>query len=324
MRLYPIVFALIAALLTPVVYTLKQFGFREIFFTAGVVSERADVVLFGNSVNRHASVCDRNQKSIGALLAEGSGRPVLELAKGGQVFSDFADMAPFVAAYSDASTIIVPLAMQELALKPVTPNSRIARAMVYALAAFSMPKTFFHLDGFNELEEEFIFRGRPYGNWKTINDIFMAKEKMLMGCPEITGHDHDFVHFMHWLNYGRLPVLPEQTRIKEIVETFQARGKRVVMVILPVNVDFVQRLDNGAIYAHLRDQIATVSDFLAREGIEYVDLSHAVREEVFVDRWCACGHMSDAGRLQVAATLAEIVQRPPARSEPVVVENTAR
>jgi hypothetical protein len=81
-------------------------------------------------------------------------------------------------------------------------------------------------------------------------------------------------------------------------------GRPPLVVLMPVDLEDVSALDAG-LAAALRARTAAAADGLRRRGVDLLDLSDALPAEAFTDRWCACGHLAEAGRRIVAARTAQ-------------------
>jgi hypothetical protein len=51
--------------------------------------------------------------------------------------------------------------------------------------------------------------------------------------------------------------------------------------------------------------LAAIAQRIRADGIELLDLMRSPSVDHFVDRWCACGHLSESGRNWVSERLAE-------------------
>ena len=53
----------------------------------------------------------------------------------------------------------------------------------------------------------------------------------------------------------------------------------------------------------LQGDIAGLVQTLAADGVTAMDLSASLPNSDFADRWCACGHLLDTGRVAVAQSV---------------------
>jgi hypothetical protein len=67
----------------------------------------------------------------------------------------------------------------------------------------------------------------------------------------------------------------------------------------------------------LRERLGHVLRFFAAERLSFVDLSLELSNAHFADRWCACGHLLDSGRLHVVD---KIMSALPRSARPVRVD----
>ncbi len=92
------------------------------------------------------------------------------------------------------------------------------------------------------------------------------------------------------------------------VEIAKAAGIEVLVYLMPTNYADATRFVGPIYTARSEANLNVIRRELQRLEVPFLDLSHALPRERFVDRFVTCEHLDDLGRRHVAEALAESVQ----------------
>ncbi len=267
-------------------------------------------IVIGNSVVDHVSRCDVDQRSIPQLLAERSGVPTIDASYGGQPFAVALNVAalslrrsgvtgvtmlisPFAFTSSpelDARTQLFFRATAGSLLVNDWQNGPLARRQLAATTTASLTA--------------FSYGGVRYPDYAGVQARFMTRERDAMPCPENLGHDQRFIEAYYWNAYLRTPIdMRYITDLAALNARARASGQRLRLVLLPIDYHDVTQL-NPVLAAAIKARYALLYRALRAAGLAPIDLSREGDARFFADRWCACGHLSLAGRLAVATAVA--------------------
>jgi hypothetical protein len=264
------------------------------------------VAVAGNSVLSQISSCDRDQRTLPAMLQADLARPLQNLGFPGQQFEEslnYATIALRRPAVAGAVLYLSPFALttaslpdlqtavfQRLAASPAYQSNSLRRR----LAQHSL------LGPVDPDESGFTYAGAAYPNYDGVKQIYFSSEKSRESCPESLGHDRRFIEAYYWDSYLRRQLLPGHIDdLAQFARIAAAQHKQLLVVLLPVDVDDVRSL-NPALAAELQSRLAAAAAALRAANVPLLDLSQSLPAQDFTDRWCACGHLAQAGRLQVA------------------------
>jgi hypothetical protein len=261
----------------------------------------------GNSVIDRWSSCDKDSRTIAQMVQEISARPTLNASFDGQTLSEMVNLSALALKLPHVTAVVVPVSLftllDEVPIDPRTitffrlvngsvATNDIVESWRQALSGSRRPAT----------TDSFIYEGTHYPAYGE-RSKFLNEEKRASGCPETLGDNLRFIAALYWAQYARLEVsqqnLAEIFRLRQLAHDSR---KKLVVTILPIDFGDMARLSAATAQqvVHKRNQIVTL---LAAAGVQLLDLSEAVRKEDFADRWCACGHLQQSGRLTVASRI---------------------
>lgn len=271
-----------------------------------VVRANGKVLLFGNSVNRTISRCDTDTRTLPDMLNAPTGPAIVNLSRGGMPLSQMLRMAELAAlAGVKPKVVVIPVAfgdLLQLADAPVGMQGFARDNLPHWLqpaasepTAFSVPQD---------------YKGRHYGSYGTFSKTHFEREKKASHCPETIGQDHDFIEFMFWRSYLQ-PVDPT-AGLQPAVEralALQQRGVQVLFWFPPVNYEDLASLHGAENAAAVKARLATLAAALSARSLKVLDTSEGVPATGFTDRWCACGHLNQAGRQALATQMRNSLAR---------------
>jgi hypothetical protein len=125
-----------------------------------------------------------------------------------------------------------------------------------------------------------------------------------MPCPENDGHNLAWVEGVTYHEEVAPPFDPDDIRIfAALADEVRASGKHALLVLLPIDVDLLAQF-NPEWPRIVEERTAAVRQALVALDLPVLDLSDTLPKDDFVDRWCGCVHLSQRGRLSVAAAVA--------------------
>lgn len=268
------------------------------------------LVIVGNSVIDHRSKCDADQRTIAEMLGGFSRRPVVDMSFGGQNFATSLGLAGSALRHPRVSGVVLPVSLGAFSAG----SSLDARSEGFFRLAAGDYSSFDLLERIRRLEpitaapppeaQSFVYRGRKFPDYNGIKASFFNKQVLAAGCPETMGTDPAFVEALYWNQNLRLPI--DQHRVADIVrlaDEAARRGKSFTVVLMPYDAG-----DMAALNAQLLDRVRVrqqrIRQGLTAAGVVLVDLAEEIPAADFADRWCACGHLQEAGRTTVAQAVA--------------------
>jgi hypothetical protein len=84
------------------------------------------------------------------------------------------------------------------------------------------------------------------------------------------------------------------------------RDKTVHIIIMPVDMKFVTQITPESRIT-LENNINIMREFFKENNIPFEDLSFSLENSAFADRWCACGHLLDEGRVAVSVAIRQAI-----------------
>lgn len=257
------------------------------------------VILLGNSVSRTASRCDDDRRSIGDLVAAAN-VPVTELALGGLTLDRMRDYLRVASAVRDVEVAFLPVQLSHGFFRTLSPQRqpRVWRTLANEWKTAAPPES-----------DPPSYEGVSYGSYADIAANNFPVERNTTACPEPFGVNRSFVKYMYWRNYRPRP--EPMKGFDEFVHfsaEMKARGLRVVPVLMPLNADLMTELNGAEFVATARAEARRMSEALAAQNIEHVDLTTVVAGVDFADPWCACGHLTHNGRAEVARKLVDFLK----------------
>jgi hypothetical protein len=271
----------------------------------------ARVFVTGNSVVDHASSCDGDKRTIPEMLAGVSGRAVVDLSEGGQRMDESVGLAAQLlnSRSTDAVVFLVSLFAfhdrNSLDLRTEL-FFRLVGGPLHATSLFERLATGTFDGGAIQRElGPYRYKEKDYPDYNHVKTDYFSREQQLMGCPEGLGVDRVFIEANYWNDYLRADVIAANVDdVATLVRIADEHRKRLVVVLLPIDLDDVRTL-SPELAARIRDSAVSVADALRARGVPLLDQSEALPASRFADRWCACGHLLQEGRLDVATRVAE-------------------
>jgi hypothetical protein len=276
---------------------------------------KAELVVVGNSIIDHVSRCDVDRRSIAEEVSVATGRTVSDISYGGQSIEESANVAAVALRNPDVGAIVVgiaPGALQAWGELPV--QDQLFYRLVNRPLVAAPPWSKLGAGVISEYQKPFAYKGVQYPDYAGIKKIFYEAESKAMGCPETDGRDRTFVEANYFHNYLTYPVRDDNVVLLGSLSRYASRrDKDVVVIILPVDYQALGGFDR-AWPDELRQGTRGAVSALRTAGVAVVDLSEAASNDMFADRWCACGHLLETGRAVVADAVADAVRRLPVAS----------
>lgn len=307
--------ALVAILALPIFYFWGVYddSFRKLVQDAQ--HNEAKIVLFGNSINIETSSCDSDKSNLPTMLQTASGIEVNDISKGGMSSSEFYSLAKLLPPAASQRIVVMPIgeyASETFSVSDSFKRNQIAvRELFVSLITNTKSYLLPTLTGAFRQPESYEYQGVNYGSYADFKLSHMAVEKAQMRCPEPNGFDPHFVEFMHWKAYG-LPVAIDTQGLSSLdsLHTYlEQRGTKLITFLVPANIELMRTLENDTIAKVFEDNVTKIKDALDTTKVPYLDLSQALPNKAFSDRYCACGHLNDEGRARVAEEISNWIER---------------
>jgi hypothetical protein len=139
----------------------------------------------------------------------------------------------------------------------------------------------------------------------------MQAEKNAEACPEQPASDRAFMRYMYTRKVASLPravALPAAL----VALAREAAAARIELLLFapPFAGDLLRAEAMDAQLAHAEAYAASLARAAEALPLRFVDLHALVPATGFTDAWCACGHLRQDGRQQVARALAKALATP--------------
>ena len=262
------------------------------------------VVIGGNSVLKHISACDSDQRHIADFMSADLGVGVTDLSYGGQTLIEQVAYLGAALRNPHVRVVIAAAALSDFMPGPL-PSLR--RRLLFGLTspvaglvspagAGSVTEAIMGRD----LPVNFDYAGEHFPSYEYIKQKYFLVEQTNERCPEADGTNMRFVAAIY---YGVL-VAPELdpgavTLVAALSRAATAHGKEFMVVIQPLDSQLVARLDPGWIDPIERKRQKLIQSLQAA-GVHALDLTEKIPNGMFADRWCACGHLQQEGRSETA------------------------
>ncbi|WFU38845.1 hypothetical protein QA640_31220 [Bradyrhizobium sp. CB82] len=277
---------------------------------AAIKTTSASIVIVGPSTIDYVSKCDIDHRTIPSMLSEFSGLQVLDLSFGGQPLSDSINLAAVSSRSSSITDVFLPLAYPQID-DWTTPTYRellIYKAVVptFRVFAASGPEDLWNglIGEPRRLEQSFRFEGKSYPDYRVLAAGEFLREKRLATCPELETHDPAFTRgYFWWTHVAKTVNGALYDLVADLRAELLARGKRLHVVLLPINLGLIGRFEESWVVV-LKDKQRHLVAEMYRRGIEIIDLSNGFASDEFSTQWCACIHLNDKGRLHLAREMA--------------------
>jgi hypothetical protein len=271
---------------------------------------KAPMSIVGASTIDYVSTCDTDKRNIADMLRALTGRQLIDLSVGGQLMSDSISLSAVAGRNPAVRDVILPLAYPYID-DWTTPYFRKLPAYKLLAPEFSLLGTsnlsrlWGGLSGQpRKIEGAYRFEGKDYPDYRQLSTTTFATRKKLETCPEAPSSDPTFTRSYYWWTY----VATEDhsslfTLIPELHRYLRARGKHLIFVLLPINLEYIAKLDPSW-PGIIRKTESELVDSLKEQGVDVVDLSDEIPSDEFTDRWVGPVHFYQKGRLRVAQEIA--------------------
>jgi hypothetical protein len=267
-------------------------------------------IVVGNSVIDHVSRCDADRRTIPKMLGDLTGSHIVDLSYGGQQLSESFGYALqalrtsgkgpvvfFVSTFAFHDEYTLDLWTQ-LYFR-ISGGQLHATSLLERLAAGTLvrPAT-------PAVVAEYSYKGKTYPSYDLIKDTYFTDERRRMACPETLGYDHAFIEANYWNNYVRSNW--DMVRIEDfetLAKTAFVGQRSLLVVILPVNGRDIAAL-SPALAEQVNQRATDIVRALRDRSVPILDLTDTQKPDRFADRWCACGHLVQSGRIDVATRVA--------------------
>lgn len=302
MRFYLLKILLITPILFLLVIFTYSFEFSDYEALAKGMNGSGKTWFFGNSVLKHSSKCDSDHRSIPQMFADSTQESVVDMSRGGMRIGRMLDIAEILLAFGiKPKTMYFQISLDGDFIKQGNEQSGIVS---FFNSNFSPIKKMLNLAPVAESPniKRVEYKGRYYGDYQEFSKNNFVLEKQKMSCPEIIGHDKDFIAFMYWRNFldKSLNSLGRED-FRNRIDKLQKKGVRVIFWLTPVNFGDINELHGSIgfneVMAYKNKIRNLMGDFNA------LDVSMNVPPNFFADRWCACGHLNSEGRWYVVTNL---------------------
>lgn len=279
---------------------------------AAMTVRHADVAVVGNSVVTHVSKCDADRRDIPEMLEHALASEVVDLSYGGEPLAESINYAAIALQQARITTVVLYLGQGSLANPD--PNDWQTTAFFGLVAGplrvndlrARLSRGTGIAPGAATARLPFRYKGIDYPSYDRIQMTWFADEKARQGCPETLGHDRRFIEANFWTNLVRPePFWPLLQDIGDLQRQAGARGKRLVVILLPNDRAGLRTLHAG-LAAEVDARRAEIIRRAAASGVEVHEIGPFSPDQ-FADRWCACGHLSQSGRLAIAAATRDVL-----------------
>ncbi len=319
-RLQVFVALLAVVFVAALVFALPSISTKDMAVLARI--ERAPphaIIATGNSVVTNVSRCDRDTRTIPGFLQDFARDDVVNASYPGQTFSSSLDYAHLAAVIGRPATLVFFVSLFEF-------NERFDRSLQeqvfdrvaggpFATNAFGARFRAGVLVAANTTwQQGFTFEGRREPNQGTMAQTYMEPQHAAMPCPETLGTDHATTRALYWARYLSDPINPATIAdLGALSHRLARRRVEFLVVLLPVDYDDLRTLD-AALGTAIAARAHEIDADLASRRVDVLDLTGTLPADEFGDRWCACGHMGEAGRRAVARAVGNALERSPVQA----------
>lgn len=307
---YLILFILLSLALAALFIPVHDMQSKDLLMLSRFAKASDKVLLFGNSVNNAHSRCDTRADTIRDLVARRAGDGFIDMSKGGMSLEDMLHMAEVgTAGPIRPNTLIFPVSLSALFNTTLAPHGlpSFLRNNL-GITGPQAPVQSLDITAAN-------YEGKHFGGYADFAKTYFVNEKRHTTCPEQQGVDGEFLRYMYWRTYLQPtdPLLGFDGFIQR-VDALKRKHINIVFWMPPVDYGDLRTWHGEQGVATVRGKLAAARQALEARGYPVIDTTDSVAAEDFIDRWCACGHMSLKGREIVADSLANFRQRQLAES----------
>lgn len=278
---------------------------------------RAEVVLFGNSMNRTRSHCDDDLRDLAAMLEDElaalavpgeRAMKVRDISSGGMRSAEHVAQARLLVARRAVKVLIVPAIPGSIEDVSASDQRDRTRVLGYLLLAMAQPlELLAALRGSTasvqpSAASEAIRDPQRFGARR---DALMQAEKNAEVCPEQPAINREFMRYMYRTKVASLPrevVLPEALR--SLAREAAAANIQLLLYAPPFATEVLKREGMQRELKHQETYATSLARAASALPLRLLDLHDALSADAFTDAWCACGHLRQTGRASVARALA--------------------
>jgi len=272
------------------------------------------IVTIGNSVLVSRSKCDGDRRYLGAMIEDATGKPVIDMSRGGLSLDVALNFALWAAKTEPKRNIVLFLSAFQLQDKfapdlqgqiffdivnhELNINDLSARFADGILVAGRIPPT----------QKPFSYKSVDYPSYGELTANYYNVEKAKMPCPEILGQNLGFIEANYWKAY--ILSQPRQENLAALASVqaeIRRRGGRLTILLMPIDYDDIRAL-SPELADQIGERVSSEAAMLSAAGVQFTDFSRSLGSSMFFDRWCACGHLSEAGRQSLAASTAALLK----------------
>ena len=213
------------------------------------------IAIIGNSVVRHVSKCDADQRTIPSMISDLTGRRVLDLSEGGQSMAETLNYAGLALRIPNVSSVVLLLSPSgfgdvdvldlrallffRLVSEPLAANGILSRFQ----RAREAPSVWLAGREFGQ-NYAYTYKGVPYPAYDEIKTRYFEPEQRAMGCPESAGRDKRFIESLYWNDYVRIPrQRVDLDDVSRLARAARKAAKNFLIVIMPVAFDDVRDMN---------------------------------------------------------------------------------
>lgn len=290
------------------------FGTWRDFKILGLASfGQAAVVLTGDSVIKHYSICDADRRYVSEIVSGNAALPLQDLSYGGQSIIEQLAYLGAASNNQSARTLVLTVALTDF-LRVVRPSLRrrelfaiVSPANEIADGPAATRLSDLVLGG--DLPFDFDYDGEHFPSYDYIKRRYLGVEQSHASCPEADAWDRRFLKAYYYGTYVHGDL--DDRHVGEMARLdahARARGKRLMVVVKPMDIALIEQMD-AAWARSVRARMALMVDRMRQAGLEVTDLSESLPSEDFADRWCACGHLQERGRQKFGEAIARALRK---------------
>jgi hypothetical protein len=274
---------------------------------------RSSAVILGNSIIDHVSVCDTDRRNIAEMLSSSTGKRILDLSYGGQIFDESVAYAGAELSNPRNQVVILPISLPYIAayddvdLQQYLLNRLVTPSLHWEGLSDRVASGKFLEGRSDPLKEAFSFAGILYPDYNGMKTYF-GRETQNNSCPEADGYNESFMRAYYYHSYIDYKMPPQNVELlASLAQQAASYHKRLYIVLMPMDYERMDALSSNmgqTALAHASTIVAT----LRSSGVDVINLSGLLHNEAFADRYCACGHLQESGRQQLTASITWAIQ----------------
>ena len=274
------------------------------------VQRSAPTMILGSSGIDESSRCESDRRSIPTMVSDQLGEPVIDASRNGLTVEAAVNIAAVVEKYRAIKNVVLAAGWVDLLeTDAMSTHDTLAFRELNPELSFDKPQDYYHglqslFARYQHIDQPFTFRGVNYRG--DVPGLFESEAKQRT-CPENDGHNMVAIaaNYYH-LNVEYAPSPSLARLIVSLNRHLQAEQRAAVFVLLPLNLEYMGRIDSAGPGLIRQRRDALVAE-LRTGGVRVVDLLETLPSSDFIDRWCACTHYSAQGRMEIASQIAGLV-----------------